>query len=221
MSCTAWNEKLTEKLYDEIDPDNDEALTAHLATCGACRSTLEQFSRVRALLRQDELELPRVPRVVVLRDRSRLRPALLAASILGAAILAGTGAGAGYALGRGHTSGQPAVGSTPSTAETEQLVQREIDRRLAAIESSRAAASPAKPADAAADRTVEPAVTSAALRAELAKLERKVNGARAADMDYVLDQIAASEVRVGSRIGKTNDALRTVALAANPYAREQ
>jgi hypothetical protein len=48
-----------------------------------------------------------------------------------------------------------------------------------------------------------------------------LNGARAADLDYVLDQLAASEYRVANRIGKTNDALRTVALASNPYAVEQ
>jgi hypothetical protein len=48
-----------------------------------------------------------------------------------------------------------------------------------------------------------------------------MNGARTADIDYVLDQIAASEVRVGDRIGKTNQALRTVALASNPPVNEQ
>ena len=59
------------------------------------------------------------------------------------------------------------------------------------------------------------------LRAELAKFERRLNGARAADLDYVLDQIAASEVRISTRLGRTNQALRSVALASNPYVNEQ
>ena len=67
----------------------------------------------------------------------------------------------------------------------------------------------------------EPPLTSAELRAELAKFERRMNGARTADVDYVLDQIAASETRVGNRIGKTNQALRTVALASNRGVNEQ
>jgi hypothetical protein len=67
----------------------------------------------------------------------------------------------------------------------------------------------------------EHAVNQSELRAEFAKFERRLNGTRAADLDYVLDQIAASEFRVGSRLGKTNQALRSVALANTPYANEQ
>jgi hypothetical protein len=48
-----------------------------------------------------------------------------------------------------------------------------------------------------------------------------MNGARAADLDYALDQIAASEFRIGARLGNTNQALKTVALANNPYLNEQ
>src|SRR5882762_805201 len=101
MLCTAWNESLTERLYGEIDADNDAALTAHLESCASCRETLEEFRRVRTLLREDEPNIPRAPRVLVLRDRATFRPALLAASLLGAAVLAGAAAGAGYALSSG------------------------------------------------------------------------------------------------------------------------
>jgi anti-sigma factor RsiW len=224
MTCTHWTERLTERLYGEIAPQDDAALAEHLGSCEGCRTTLEEFQRVRTLLQQDAPDLARVPRVVVLRDRPRFRPALLAASILCAAVLAGAGAGLGYALGLGHAEvppmAQTAKPGEPSVS-TEAMVQREVDRRLAAWEASRPTASVPKFTSAPDRAAGDAPVSSTALRAELAKLERKMNGARTADIDYVLDQIAASEVRVGDRIGKTNQALRTVALASNPPVNEQ
>jgi hypothetical protein len=215
---------LTERLYGEIGADADAALTAHLESCANCRETLEEFERVRTLLREDEQELPRVPRVVVLRDRYRFRPALLAASLLGTAVLAGLGAGAGYAVGVGRAASPAAgVARTPEIAgvSTEELVRREVDRRMTALEASRTGASETNSAEAVPASAAQRAVNAAELRAELAKFERRVDGARAADLDYVLDQIAASEFRIGTRLGKTNQALRTVALANTPYVNEQ
>ena len=221
MSCPMWNEKLTERLYDEITPANDAALAAHLESCAACRKTLDEFRRLRTVLRQNEPALPRVPRVVVLQDRARFRPALVAASLLGAAILAGAGAGAGYAWGRGRVPAlQAAAAPTDpavSQASTEETVRREVARLLAASQASQ----PATAAKAPGKVSGEPPLTTAELRAELAKFERRMNGARTADVDYVLDQIAASETRVGKSIGKTNQALRTVALASNRGVNEQ
>jgi len=216
MTCTTWHDSLTGRLYGEIGAEEDAALTAHLETCASCRETLNEFQSVRALLREDQGDTPRIPRVVVLHHRSRFRPALLAASLLGAAVLAGAGAGAGYALGLGHSPKPAAIASatavTPGVS-TEELVRREVDRRLAALQESRAIA--------ATEPSGERPVNASDLRAEFAKLERRLNGARATDLDYVLDQIAASEFRVGTRLGKTNQALRTVALANTPYVDEQ
>jgi anti-sigma factor RsiW len=224
MTCTAWRNNLTERLYGEITDDDDLALTAHLESCSGCRDTLAEFQRVRTAMRADEQEMPRVPRVVVLRGRPRLRPALLAASLLGAAILAGLGAGAGYALGLGHAP-SPAAASPSVTAtaavSTEELVRREVDRRLAALQESRIAASEPNSGGTVATAATQRPVNASELRSEFAKFERRLNGARAADLDYVLDQIAASEYRIGTRLGKTNDALRTVALANTPYVNEQ
>ena len=105
---------------------------------------------------------------------------------------------------------------------TEEAVRREVDRRLAAWEASHPGGAPIGDSGlAAASSKADPPVSASALRAELAKFERRLNGARASDLDYMLGQIAASEDRVGSRLGKTNDALRTVALASNPYPNEQ
>jgi len=224
MSCTTWNESLTGRLYGEIPPEDDAALTAHLESCADCRSTLDQFHRVRTRLREDEPLAPRAPRVVVLKERSRFRPALMAASLLGAAMLAGGTAGLGYALGRGEAPAAPAIAASDtgaSIAATEEAVRREVDRRFAAWEASKASAAGSSATQTTTGATGDPVVSSSALKAEFAKFERRLNGARASDLDYVLDQIAASEYRVSNRIGKTNDALRTVALASNPYVNEQ
>ena len=224
MSCTAWNDSLTGRLYDEITPEDDAALDAHLESCASCRSTLDEFRRVRTRLREDEPATPRVPRVVVLNERTRFRPALMAASLLGAAVLAGGTAGVGYALGRGDAPAPPAaVASNPAveSAATEDAVRREVDRRFAAWEESQKSAAGTTATVPASGSASDPVVSASALKTEFAKFERRLNGARASDLDYVLDQIAASEYRVSNRIGKTNDALRTVALASNPYVNEQ
>ncbi len=212
MSCTNWNDSLTGRLYGEIGAEDDAALTAHLESCAPCREALDDFRRVRTLLREDEPEAPRIPRVVVLRDRFKFKTAALAASLLGAALLAGAGAGAGYALGLGRATVPASVAAaTPATPviSTEELVRREVERRLATMPGTRMPAN------------VERPVSSPELRAELAKFERRLNGARAADLDYVLDQIAASEIRTGTRLGHTNQALRSVALASNSYINAQ
>ena len=216
MTCTNWHESLTGRVYGEIGPEDDAALAVHLESCASCRDTLDEFQNVWALLREDGDDAARVPRVIVLNERARFKPALLAASILGAAVLAGAGAGAGYALGLGHSPAPVAVAaSTPVTpsVSTEELVRREVDRRLAALQESSTIAT--------AEPSGERPIKASDLRAEFAKFERRLNGARATDLDYVLDQIAASEFRVGTRLGKTNQALRTVALANTPYVNEQ
>jgi hypothetical protein len=221
MSCTPWNERLIGRLYGEIAPDADAALTEHLESCSRCRDTLAELGHVRTLLRDNEPLVPPAPRVMVLRERSRFRPALLAASWLGAIVLAGAAAGAGFAFARGLASASPAHPEPVATSgvSTEDLIKQEVDRRLAAWQSSQQSArsKATKPPETPND----PPVSASALRAELAKFERRVNGARAADLDYVLDQLAASEQRVGTRIGKTNQALRTVALANGPGLSEQ
>src|SRR5207247_4666166 len=127
MSCTTWNDSLTGRLYGEIAPEDDAALAVHLETCASCRATLDEFRSVRTLLRDEEPDRGRIPRVVVLSNRPRFRPAVMAASLLGAAVLAGAGAGAGYALGLGHAPASTVVSSAASGVSTEEMVRREVD----------------------------------------------------------------------------------------------
>jgi len=216
MDCERYRTSIAGRLYDENGPEDDAALDAHLALCPACVADLAELTRVRGVLREHEPEVPRVPRVVVLGHRPRFRPALLAASIFGAALVTGGAAGGGYALL--HTAA-PSRGSAAAVrldAATEDLIAKEVERRVAALTASRE--SVASPPTAGADGRP---VTNGELQDALQKLERRVNGARAADLDYMMGQVTASEVRSGQRIGQTNQALRYVALASNPHVSEQ
>ena len=49
MSCTAWHDSLTGRLYGENGVEDDAALTDHLEACASCRKTLGDFESVRAL----------------------------------------------------------------------------------------------------------------------------------------------------------------------------
>ena len=215
MSCERWQEAMVGRLYGEIEPAEDRALESHLGVCGPCRNALDDLRDFRVLLRDNEPQLERPPRVVLLQDRPRFRPALMAASLVGAALLAGAGAGAGYALGSRSAPAAPvAVEKSPSSldAATEALVKREVESRVAALLANATPAS--APASAA-------GLTPDDLRAELTKFERKLDDKRAAEMDYMLGELEASEVRTGARIGQTNQALRYVALASNPNVTER
>jgi hypothetical protein len=212
MSCDKWQEAIVGRLYGEIDPAEDRALESHLETCVACRGALDDLGGLRVTLRDNEPAVERPPRVVVLRDASRFRPALLAASLVGAALLAGVGAGTGYAVGR--QSAPAAVPMTVAdTAAIDALVQKELDRRMAALASRTAEPQPA-PAQA-------PGVTQDELDSRLAKFERRMDNKNAEQLDYTLGQIEALETRTGARIGQTNQALRYVALASNPNVTER
>ena len=65
MSCTAWNDSLIGRLYGELDAEKRAALAAHLEACADCRERLDDFRRVRTVLRDDEQEAPAPPRFVV------------------------------------------------------------------------------------------------------------------------------------------------------------
>src|SRR5262245_47839410 len=188
MSCERWNDAILGRLYDEIEPDQDRALESHLEGCAPCRASLAGLRRLRTVLQENEPEVPRAPRVVVLRDTSRFRPALLAASLAGAALLAGAGAGAGYAMGRQGAPRDAApvkaavVAPAALDAATEALVRKQVEDRWAALTADLKAkeSSPAAPA-----------VTQEDLQTALAKFERKLDGNRAAELDYMLGQIEA------------------------------
>ena len=201
MSCETFRESILGRLYGENSATADDALTVHLSSCSACRDEIDALARVSEALRDGEPQVARAPRLLVLHDRPAFRPALLAASILGAALVAGAAAGGGYAWVRGRTAPSGPAPSAPA---------------LAAAASPAAAPADRVPAPAATQEAVDRPMTRAEVDAAIARFERRIDSARAADMQYVLTQLEASEARSGQRIGRTNQALRNVALASNP-----
>lgn len=217
MACERFQPLIVERLYGEISADGERELARHLEGCQDCRDSLDALSRVREQLDTGDpgVALPR--RVVVLKERRRLAPALLAASLAGAALLVGAAAGGGYAVGRMGSRAEPSVAAQPAEgavaldAATRQAIESAVDEKIAATRRQTGSTAAARPAP----------VTVPQLDAALARLERNVRRDRAADMDFLMGQLAASEVRTGQRIGQTNQALRYVALASNPNVSEQ
>jgi hypothetical protein len=66
-----------------------------------------------------------------------------------------------------------------------------------------------------------PAISPAELQTAMTRMERKVDDRRAADIMYVLGELAAAEERSRTQIGQTREALRYVALARDPRVSEQ
>jgi len=198
MACEGWNERLVERLYGEIDPSDEIALDAHLAECRDCRETLERLESARRILSDCPPRVPAVPRVVVLGGASRPRRTLaFAAGFLAAALLAGGGWAAGrYFETPAPPSGNAIVESAPPPLDEDAIAARVLAR----IES----------------RNAPEAVTPEVLEAAFDRYDRQVNRKRAADVEYLLGEIAASEHRVGTSIGRTNQALQYVALKSDP-----
>jgi len=219
MACHEFHERIIGRLYGEIADEAHAALDAHLAGCAACRTDLDELSRVRDAVRECEPPVPIAPRLVVLRERPTVRPALLAASILGAALVAGASAGGGYALLRNHGNGG-AVAPPVATGVARTPVAQGPSATTASLPSTTASTdAPGRESASAARQAATPAarpLTREEIDAALARFERRVDAGRATDLRYMMTQLAASEVRSGQRIGQTNEALRYVALASNP-----
>jgi hypothetical protein len=109
MSCTDLRDELGGYVFDALDPDERDAVAAHLAACPECAAEYERLAGLPALLAHAEgLEIPAAPvaveeRVldVLARDRGQRRRrrmphlgllrrrAIVAAAVSGAALGAG------------------------------------------------------------------------------------------------------------------------------------
>jgi len=213
MSCEPYRPHLVGLLYDDIGDSDRAATVAHLASCESCRRDYAELAGVRAALRESAPDVPRAPRVLVVGSRaSRPRTWLAFAAGIAAALLAAGGAATGYVYGSGRAATVRPVEPPPATAD---LVAREVDRRWQALQQSVSEASLARSSPDAAT------ITKDDLEAALRRLERKIDGSRASDLDYVQNLVAASERRTGNWIGETQKALRYVALANNPALSER
>ena len=204
MACDKFHESIIGRLYGETTPEADAELAFHIAGCSACRTKLDELARVRKTLRESEPRAMTAPRLIVLRERTALRPALLAASILGAALVAGLSAGGGYALVQDRAQRR----ASHPTVETAAVTTPALTSAAPLATPGTVASYP--PSEAA------PPITREDLAQAFARFERRVDSARATDLRYMMAQLADSEARSGQRIGQTNNALRYVALASNP-----
>ncbi|MBZ5638913.1 MAG: zf-HC2 domain-containing protein [Acidobacteriia bacterium] len=215
MACEAYRDLLVARLYDELDPADAGRLDAHLERCTACRDDLAQLAFAREQLRRAESLFPVSPRVVLLSPRPFRRPIwAFAAGFACAMIVLAAGLGAGWTLRDRETpvgAGSNPLAAGVTRAEVEGLLRQQeatLDHRLEAARIS----APASPAA---------ALTREDLDAAFSRLEKKIEGRRAADMGYLLDAISASELRSNTRLGQTREALRYVALASDPRVSAQ
>jgi hypothetical protein len=227
MPCKQWNDDWIARLYGELDPAEERALDEHLERCAACRETLDGLGASRELLREAAPEVPATPRVVVLRPRPVWSTAwAFAAGAVCALLLFGLGFLAGPRwMSTGAASGrQPAqVALTPQAERTEQPAvadvtptrsepDPELREDLFALR-ERLEQLEAQPPDA--------ALTPDQFSAALDRLERRFQQERVRDLEYVIRSITASELRTGTWMDQTNEALTLLALRQDPRFSEQ
>jgi hypothetical protein len=206
MACREWKDEWVAKLYDELDPLDEPVVSEHLAQCPACRATLDELAAVRSTLSTCAANEPATiaPRVLVLRSR-RMHPAWGLGAGLAASLLV-------------FASGLYVGGRLPEPGRTVLPVGAVLTRDdLAAIETRiRSLEHRASTSDATlqtAQRELPPnTVTDLELRAEMDRLARRMRGERALDMEFLLDELSATEWRTGKWIDETREAVRYVAL---------
>ena len=207
MGCERWNEQLVEHLYDDSDPGDPRlsAFRTHLASCATCTEALAALRETRGLLQQGEPLVGRSPRVLLLPRRPAWS---FAAGFATAAMLLLAGAVGGYWV-RGAAGVDPAVGEAPASGATRAALSDADRRQLESwLEGRLASMRPQASTDA--------VVTRAELQAVLARWQQQLDARRRTDLDLILDEIAAAELRTGASIGETQRALQYVAVANDP-----
>jgi hypothetical protein len=222
MACKHWNDEWVAHLYGELDPGAERAMTAHLEGCEACRATIEGLERSRRMLAGAAPEVPSAPRVIVLRPRPIWSRAwAFAAGAACALLMFGAGFVSSTQLpGAGRTE-PPATAreasagggeSQPATAEqaAEVAALRDelaaLHRRLDGLEQTPASSD---------------GVTAAQFREGIDGLERRLNEERVHDLEYVMRSLTASELRTGSWMDKTHEALTMLAMRQDGRFAEQ
>ena len=225
MSCSHWNEEWVAHLYGELQPAEEKRLEQHLEGCASCRETLEQLDGSRRILRESAPYVPAAPRVVMLQPGRMRRPAFAFASGMACAVIVFA---LGVALGYGSADRSPeptdAALQTASNVEQGWVPRSELTSALQANREAMEARF-ARLEEYATTRTapveMPPTATAAQLEAELRRLQRRIDASRARDFELLLREITASELRTGSRIVQTQNALRFVALKDDPRFTEQ
>jgi len=213
MGCKQWNDDWVAHLYGELELTEERRLTGHLETCAECRRTFEGLASSRELLAAAAPAVPATPRVVVLRPRPIWSNAwTFAAGAACALILFGAGFVSGPRfMGDGQPDGNSTAGNEPvrqelttrpavDDPETTRALREELlamQQRLERLE----------------ETTAPPeGMTAAQFQEELASVERRFNKERVRDLEYVMRSLTASEVRTGTWMDQTHEALTMLAM---------
>jgi hypothetical protein len=228
MSCKSWKEDWVAHLYDELDPEEEESLQAHLGECEECTRRLDELSASRRLLREACPEVPATPSVVVLGPRRIARPLWsFAAGAACATLIFGVGLLAGYRLPgaappqrEALAAAQPAAVGSPPAVQPATLTQEQMQARLEpllqridTLETGLAACG--------SDRPDDQWLTRAQFNDEIDRLERRADLKRTRDLEFLLAEITATEVRTGSYLNQTREALQMVAMRSDPRLTER
>jgi anti-sigma factor RsiW len=214
MPCNNWNDEWVAHLYEELDPAEESRLEEHIASCAECRLTLEELSASREVLQKASPPVPATPRVVVLKPRGFLQPMwAYAAGMACALLLFGVGLLAGYRL-PGITGGGTELTPVAAT-EGGTAVQAQLDSILARLNHIEQASTgrPAGP--------VPAYLTRAQLEEAMNNQQRLIDVKRARDFEFLLREITATELRTGTYIDETREALRYVAMQSDPRFTER
>lgn len=227
MRCEDFREDLIDRIYGEQEPEGRERLSTHLSECSACTEELQALERTRGILQRSLPDVPSAPRVVLLQPRASRIPMLaVAASLAGVGLLSGLAAAwAWQARGAAETLAQSAGRAAPvralpaSDSVSREEMERWFDARLAQVLEDRGArpAAPRTEQASGSSRTL----TKPEVDALLARMERKLDRDRSADVQYLLGEMAAVEARTGLQLGETQQAIKYLALTSDPRITEQ
>lgn len=224
MSCKHWKEDWVARLYDELEPAEERLLEQHLADCEECARRLDELAASRRMLREACPEVPAAPSVVVLRPRRFSGPAWAWAAGAACAMLVfalGLAAGRrlpGAAFLGGSEPAAPAA-ATPaagSAALPQEFLRARLDPLLQRIETLEASL-----ASCSAEPEGEAGLTRAQFEEEIARLERRADVKRARDFEFLLGEIGAAEMRTGTYLNQTREALQMVAMRTDPRLTER
>jgi hypothetical protein len=217
MPCNEWKETWVASLYDELDPAEERELLGHLDSCDSCRRHLDELAVSRQTLHDACPVVPASPsKVVVLRPRRLLQPLwAYAAGAACAMLVFAVGLLAGYKLPSSVSTGTGPVAANPP-ALAEDAIEARFDALLRRVD--RLEQEEQRPSD---DLTQQAYLTMDRFEEEMRQMNRRNDVERAKDFQFLLDEITAAELRTGSYINDTRQALQVVAVKSDPRFKER